>query len=71
MFEDMLANQIDSKLAEKYSSVSDDDKIFLDLSILAILAQSDKSIEVKRERIIKNGQFYDRMIIESPLKIKR
>ena len=70
MFEDMIAEQIDAKLANEYSTLSDDDKIFLDLSILAVLAQSDKSIAVKRERFIKNGKFYDRMIIDSPLKIR-
>ncbi|WP_430609662.1 hypothetical protein [Enterococcus sp. DIV0876] len=70
MFEDMIAEQIDSKLANDYAAVSDDDKIFLDLLILGVLAQSDKSITVKRERIVKNGKFCDRMIIESPLKLK-
>lgn len=70
MFEDMIAKQIDAKLANDYSTLSDGDKIFLDLHILAVLAQSDKSITVERERLIKNGKFYDRMIIESPLKLK-
>ncbi|MBO0425909.1 MULTISPECIES: hypothetical protein [unclassified Enterococcus] len=70
MFEDMIAEQIDEKLSTEYAAVSDDEKVFLDLSILAVLAQSDKSITVERERIIKNGKFYDRMIIESPLKFK-
>lgn len=66
----MIAEQIDEKLSTEYAAVSDDEKVFLDLSILAVLAQSDKSITVERERIIKNGKFYDRMIIESPLKFK-
>jgi len=31
MFEDMIAEQIDAKLANEYSTLSDDDKIFLNL----------------------------------------
>ena len=29
MFEDMIAEQIDAKLANEYSTLSDDDKIFV------------------------------------------
>lgn len=70
MFEEMITEQLDPILGKEYSHLSDEDKSYADLGLLSILAKSDPTITVKRERFIKDGKIFDRLIVESPLKFK-